>query len=68
MTAPAKRLTDQQVDQAIDAALTGFIETLTVLTGDCDWATDRRMAKLDMLRATTRRNINQMMRYREPRD
>lgn len=67
MTAPAKRLTDQQVDQAIATALDDFIDALDDATAQCDWTTSR-LTRINRVRLAACDEIEQLMRYREPRD
>lgn len=67
MTTTTKRLTDQQVDQAIATAVDDFIDAIDDVTAHCDWTTSRA-SFLNRIRLTACDEIAKMMQHREPRD
>lgn len=62
------RLTDIQVDQAIDETVDQFIQELGNLTAQCDWAAGNSADRLARIKKTVRNEVLHMMQYREPRD
>ena len=67
MSSPT-RLTDMQVDEAIDEAVEYFIYSIDHLTAECDWADSRRIVDIARLETHIWQNIGQLMASREPRD
>ena len=62
------RLTDQQIDDAIDETVDQFIQELGILTAQCDWAEGNGVDRLARMNRVVRQEISLMMTYREPRD